>query len=84
MQYKNSKKMNKIVYKEHFSEKVAKIVLEAPEIAISRKPGHFVIVRVDQKGERIPLTIADFRYYSRYYNLDSSRSRSNFSKTYSP
>ncbi len=51
--------MNKIVYKEFFSEKVAKIVLEAPEIAIARKPGHFVIVRVDEKGERIPLTIAD-------------------------
>ena len=51
--------MNKIVYKEHFSEKVAKIVLEAPDIATSRKPGHFVIIRVEPKGERIPLTIAD-------------------------
>ncbi len=51
--------MNKIVEKEFFSENVAKIVLEAPEIAKSRKAGHFVIIRVDEKGERIPLTIAD-------------------------
>lgn len=51
--------MNKIVEKEHFSEKVIKLVVEAPMIARSRKPGHFVIVRVGDKGERIPLTIAD-------------------------
>ena len=50
--------MNKVIKKEFFSEKVAKIVVEAPEIAKSRKAGHFVIIRVDEKGERIPLTIA--------------------------
>ena len=50
--------MNKIVEKEFFSENVAKLVIEAPEIAVSRKPGHFVIIRIDEKGERIPLTIA--------------------------
>ncbi|MCD6598718.1 MAG: sulfide/dihydroorotate dehydrogenase-like FAD/NAD-binding protein [Bacteroidales bacterium] len=51
--------MNKIIEKEHFSKLVIKLVIEAPEIARSRKPGHFVIIRVDKKGERIPLTIAD-------------------------
>jgi NAD(P)H-flavin reductase len=51
--------MNKIVSKEYFSEKVIKYEVEAPLIAKSRKAGHFVIVRVGQKGERIPLTIAD-------------------------
>lgn len=51
--------MNKILEKEHFSEKVVKLVVEAPEIARSRRPGHFVIVRCGEKGERIPLTIAD-------------------------
>ncbi len=51
--------MNKIVEMEFFSENVAKIVLEASEIANSRKAGHFVIIRLDKKGERIPLTIAD-------------------------
>ena len=51
--------MNKIIAKEHFSEKVYKFVIEAPLIARSRKAGHFVIVRVGEKGERMPLTIAE-------------------------
>ena len=51
--------MNKIVKKEQFSEKVFKLVVEAPLIAKSRKAGHFVIVRVGEQGERMPLTIAD-------------------------
>lgn len=51
--------MNKIVEKEYFSELVVKLVLEAPYIAKSRKAGHFVIVRVSERGERIPLTIAE-------------------------
>ena len=51
--------MNKILEKEHFSEKVVMLVVEAPMIARSRRPGHFVIVRVGEHGERIPLTIAD-------------------------
>ena len=51
--------MNKIVKKEYFSEKVVKLVVEAPLIARSRRPGHFVIVRTGEHGERIPLTIAD-------------------------
>ncbi len=50
--------MNRIIEKEHFSEKIVKIVVEAPLIAKSRKPGNFVILRVGEKGERIPLTIA--------------------------
>ncbi len=50
--------MNKIVNKEYFSENVVKFEIEAPLIAKSRKAGHFVIVRVGEKGERIPLTIA--------------------------
>lgn len=50
--------MNKIISKEHFSEKVFKLEIEAPLIAKSRKAGHFVIVRVGEKGERMPLTIA--------------------------
>ena len=51
--------MNKIVKKEQFSEKVFKLVVEAPLIAKARRAGHFVIVRVGEKGERMPLTIAD-------------------------
>lgn len=50
--------MNKIIRKEQFSEKVFLFEIEAPLIAKSRKAGNFVIVRVGQKGERMPLTIA--------------------------
>lgn len=51
--------MYKIISKEHFSANVVKFEVEAPRIAASRRPGHFVIVINDAKGERIPLTIAD-------------------------
>ncbi|MHB9055835.1 MAG: sulfide/dihydroorotate dehydrogenase-like FAD/NAD-binding protein [Paludibacteraceae bacterium] len=51
--------MNKIVSKENFSANVIKFVVEAPLIAKARRAGHFVMVRVGEKGERIPLTIAD-------------------------
>ncbi len=51
--------MNKVISKEQFSANVTKLVVEAPLIAKSRRAGHFVIVRAGEKGERIPLTIAD-------------------------
>ncbi|MDE5566898.1 MAG: sulfide/dihydroorotate dehydrogenase-like FAD/NAD-binding protein [Muribaculaceae bacterium] len=51
--------MNEIIDKRYFSEKVVKLVVKAPDIAKARKPGHFVIVRACDNGERIPLTIAD-------------------------
>ncbi len=51
--------MNKIVSKEQLSEKVFKFEVEAPLIAKARKAGHFVIIRVGEKGERVPLTIAE-------------------------
>ena len=51
--------MFKIVTKKQFSEKVFLFEIEAPLIAKSRKPGNFVIVRVDKHSERMPLTIAD-------------------------
>ena len=50
--------MNKIISKEQFSEKVFRFEVEAPLIARSRRAGHFVIVRVGETGERMPLTIA--------------------------
>jgi len=51
--------MNKIVEKSYFSPNVVRLEIEAPLIAKSRRAGHFVIVKVGEKGERIPLTIAD-------------------------
>jgi ferredoxin--NADP+ reductase len=50
--------MNRIVNKEYLSEKVVKLEIEAPQIARKRRAGHFVIVKVGQNGERIPLTIS--------------------------
>ncbi len=50
--------MFKIVSKEQFSEKVFRLKVEAPLIAKSYRAGNFVIIRVGDKGERIPLTIA--------------------------
>ena len=51
--------MNRIVLKKQLSDKVFLLEVEAPLIAKSRKAGNFVIVRVDEKGERMPLTIAE-------------------------
>ena len=50
--------MNKILSKRFFSANVAELIVEAPLIARSRRAGHFVIIRVDDKSERVPLTIA--------------------------
>ena len=50
--------MFKIVSKEQFSDKVFRLRVEAPLIAKSYRAGNFVIIRVGEKGERIPLTIA--------------------------
>lgn len=50
--------MFKVVDKEFFSANVVRLEVEASLIARSRKAGHFVLVRVGEKGERIPLTIA--------------------------
>ena len=50
--------MSQIINIEQFSDLVYKIEVHAPRIARSRKPGHFIILRVDERGERIPLTIA--------------------------
>lgn len=51
--------MFEITAKSRFSERVVCLIVKAPMIARSRRPGHFVIVRVGEGGERIPLTIAD-------------------------
>lgn len=39
--------------------RTSKLVLDAPHIAATAKPGHFVMLRLDERGERFPLTIAD-------------------------
>jgi len=51
--------MYPILKKEFLSENVYRMEVEAPRIARSRKAGNFVIIRIGEGGERIPLTIAD-------------------------
>jgi ferredoxin--NADP+ reductase len=52
--------MYKILERQVLSDVTKLMVVEAPQVARKAKPGQFVIVRVDEPGERIPLTIADF------------------------
>ncbi|MCI5893596.1 MAG: sulfide/dihydroorotate dehydrogenase-like FAD/NAD-binding protein [Clostridiales bacterium] len=52
--------MYKIVRKEALNPTVSLIEVEAPYIAKKAEPGQFIILRVDEKGERIPFTIADY------------------------
>ncbi len=52
--------MYKILEKEVFSPIIKKMVIEAPKVAKSCRAGQFVILRIHEEGERIPLTIADY------------------------
>lgn len=52
--------MYKILEKQVLSETVKLMVVEAPHVVTRARAGQFVIVRIDETGERIPLTIADF------------------------
>ena len=52
--------MYKIALRKQLNPTVTKLVIEAPRIAAKAQPGQFIILRVDEAGERIPLTIADF------------------------
>ncbi len=52
--------MFKIARKEVLNPAVSLIEVEAPYIAKKAEPGQFIILRVDEKGERIPFTIADY------------------------
>ncbi len=52
--------MNRIIRKEKLNPFVTLMEIEAPLIAKKALPGQFIILRVDENGERIPLTIADY------------------------
>ena len=52
--------MYKIIKKEILNSAVTKMVIDAPLIAKKAEPGQFIMLRVDEDGERIPLTIADY------------------------
>ena len=52
--------MFKIVKKEELNPSVSLIEVEAPYIARKAEPGQFIILRIDEQGERVPFTIADY------------------------
>ena len=52
--------MNQILRKEVLNPTVTLMEVEAPLVAKKAEPGQFIILRVDEDGERIPLTVADF------------------------
>ena len=52
--------MYKILHKKVFSDVTKLVVVKAPEVARKAQAGQFVIVRLDEFGERIPLTVADY------------------------
>ena len=52
--------MYRIVKKQILNPTVTRMEIEAPLVAKKAEPGQFIILRVDEAGERIPLTIADY------------------------
>jgi homotetrameric NADPH-dependent glutamate synthase len=52
--------MVRIVRREQFSDQTFLWEVDAPDVARAAQPGHFVMLRLDEEGERIPLTVADF------------------------
>ena len=52
--------MYKILAKENLANNITMFTMECPAIAKKAKPGQFVVIRVDEIGERIPLTLADW------------------------
>jgi NAD(P)H-flavin reductase len=52
--------MFQIIYRETLAEKIHLLRIEAPAVAKKALAGQFAVVRIDEKGERIPLTLADW------------------------
>ena len=52
--------MYRIVKKEMLTPTICRMKVEAPRLAAAAQPGQFLIVRADEQGERIPLTISDY------------------------
>ena len=52
--------MSEVLNKRELTPKIFEMVVDAPKIARKAKAGQFVVVMADERGERIPLTIADF------------------------
>ena len=72
--------MYKIVKKKVLNDQVVLMEIDAPFIAKKAEAGQFIIYRIDEKGERIPLTIADYdrekrnnyNYFSNHWRFNQS------------
>ena len=60
MMERNTESMYKILKKKALNPTVTLMEIEAPLIAKKAEPGQFIILRVDENGERIPITIHDY------------------------
>ena len=60
--------MYKILKAEKLNEVIYLMVVEAPRVAQHCQPGQFIIVKKDDEGERIPLTICDYERSRNHYN----------------
>lgn len=61
--------MNEIVNKEVLADKIKKIEVRVPEIAAKSLPGQFVVLRINETGERIPLTVQQTDHVKGTVNL---------------
>jgi ferredoxin--NADP+ reductase len=52
--------MYRVLKKVELAPKIKLFEIDAPEVAMKAKPGQFVIIRIDEKGERFPLTLAEW------------------------
>ena len=52
--------MYRIIKKEMLTSTICRMTVEAKRLAAAAKPGQFLILRADEQGERVPLTISDF------------------------
>lgn len=51
--------MNKIIFKQTLAPNIKKIIVQAPIVAKKALPGQFIVIIIDEKGERVPLTIVN-------------------------
>ena len=52
--------MYRILTKDMLTPTICRMKVEAPRLARAAQPGQFLIIRADEQGERVPLTISDF------------------------
>ena len=73
--------MYKIIRKEVLNPVITLMEVEAPRLASAAQPGQFLIVRVDEEGERVPLTICDYNREKGTVTIEVSCSKGTYIRT---